>query len=123
MVVLKTRYLYTVFVISITLLSCSSTPPAPENIVYQCDRGTALNVTLIRKGKTIMRGGKQSIPHYVLQIVAAQVTLADGTILTLPKLALKSGVTFSNGRYTLTKQNDRAYWSVGRMMSEQCFAL
>jgi len=107
--------------LSACLLSACATAPKAKNIAYSCDRGTQFTVTYIKKGFTTMRGGKNSFHRYEERNVAADVTLADGTNMTLPAQKVNSGFMFSNGRYTLSGDGNKASWAVGKMLSESCY--
>lgn len=106
--------------VSGVMASCTTTPKPAKNIHYECDRGTHLNVTFVEKGATTVRGGRNSIPRYEIKNVAANVTLADDIIITLPVQKVASGFMYSNGKYSLRGEGDEAMWSVGRMLAEHC---
>lgn len=109
--------------ITVGIISACATTPAPaKTISYQCDRGTNLNVTFTEQGFTTVRGGRNSIPRYEIKNVAANITLADGTSITLAAQEVASGFMYSNGKYSLRGKGDEAMWSVGRMLAEQCLA-
>ena len=113
------RILIFVF-LSVGLLgACASTPEA-KNIAYTCDRGTNFIVNYTKKGFTTMRNGKNGIHRYEVKNVAANITLADGTILSLPVQKIASGFKFSNGKYTFSGKDNKASWAVGKMLAEQC---
>ncbi len=99
--------------------ACASTPVA-KNIAYTCDRGTNFIVNYTKKGFTTMRNGKNGIHRYEVKNIAANITLADGTILLLPVQKISSGFIFSNGKYTFSGKDNKASWAVGRMLAEQC---
>ena len=113
------RILIFVF-LSVGLLgACASTPEA-KNIAYTCDRGTNFIVNYTKKGFTTMRNGKNGIHRYEVKNIAANITLADGTILSLPVQKIASGFMFSNGKYTFSGKDNKASWAVGKMLAEQC---
>ena len=100
--------------------ACTTTPEPAKNIHYECDRGTHLNVTFIEKGVSTMRGGRNSMSRYEIKKVAANVTLSDGSVITLPVQKVASGYMYGNGRYSLRVEGNEAMWSVGRMLAERC---
>ncbi len=103
--------------------ACATTPASPKIVRYQCDRGTEFSVTLIEKGFTTMRGGRNSMPQYEVKNVAANILLLDGetkSVITLPVQKTGSGFMYSNGRYTLRGNGDEALWSLGKMPAEHC---
>jgi membrane-bound inhibitor of C-type lysozyme len=100
--------------------ACATLPADAKSVHYQCDRGTELSVTFTKKGFTTMRGGKNAIRIYEEKNVAANITLADGTLITLPVQKVASGFMYSNGKYTFRGKGDEAMWSVGRMAAERC---
>ena len=113
------RILIFVF-LSVGLLgACASTPEA-KNIAYTCDRGTNFIVNYTKKGFTTMRNGKNGIHRYEVKNIAANITLADGTLLSLPVQKIASGFMFSNGKYTFSGKDNKASWAVGKMLAEQC---
>lgn len=119
----KKKHIFIILFTTITAGSigaCATKPVLAKNIDYQCDRGTNLSVTFTEKGFTTVRGGKNSMPKYEIKNVAADVTLADGTLITLPVQKVASGFMYSNGKYSLRGKGDEAMWSVGRMLAEQC---
>ena len=99
--------------------ACASTPDA-KNIAYTCDRGTNFIVNYTKKGFTTMRNGKNGIHRYEVKNIAANITLADGTLLSLPVQKIASGFKFSNGKYTFSGKDNKASWAVGKMLAEQC---
>ena len=104
------------------LTNCTTNPKTPKNVHYECDRGSQLNVTFTEKGVTTIRGGRNSMPRYEIKNVAANVTLADGSVIILPVQKVASGFMYSNGKYTLRGEGDEAMWAVGRMLAERCKA-
>lgn len=100
--------------------ACSTKPTVVKNIHYECDRGSSLNVTFTEKGVTTVHGGRNSMPKYEVKKVAANVTLSDNTLITLPMQKAASGFMYSNGKFTLRGKGDEAMWSVGRMLAEHC---
>ena len=113
------RILIFVF-LSVSLLgACASTPEA-KNIAYTCDRGTNFIVNYTKKGFTTMRNGKNGIHRYEVKNIAANITLADGTLLTLPVQKIASGFMFSDGIYAFSGKGNKVSWAVGRMLAEQC---
>jgi membrane-bound inhibitor of C-type lysozyme len=100
--------------------ACATSPADAKMVHYECDRGTELVVTFIEKGFTTMRGGRNSMHRYEVKKVAANITLEDGTLVTLPIQKVASGFMYSNGRYILRGKNDEAMWSVGKMAAEHC---
>ena len=113
------RILIFVFLSVVLLGACASTPEA-KNIAYTCDRGTNFIVNYTKKGFTTMRNGKNGIHRYEVKNIAANITLADGTILSLPVQKIASGFKFSNGKYTFSGKGNKASWAVGKMLAEQC---
>ena len=99
--------------------ACVSTPEA-KNIAYTCDRGTNFIVNYTKKGFTTMRNGKNSIHRYEVKNIAANIMLADGTLISLPVQKVASGFKFSNGKYTFSGIDNKASWAVVRMLAEQC---
>ena len=100
--------------------ACTTLPADAKNVRYACDRGTELSVNFTEKGFTTMRGGRNSMHRYEVKKVAANITLADGTLITLPVQKVASGFMYSNGRYTLRGKSNEAMWSVGKMAAENC---
>lgn len=112
----------TICVVSSIIAACASKPEVAKSVHYQCDRGTNFSVTFIEKGFTKIRGGRNSIPRYEVKNVAADILLADGTLMKLPVQETGSGFMYSNGRYTLRGKGNEAMWSVGKMAAERCVA-
>ncbi len=102
------------------LLSACASTPETKSVAYTCDRGTQLIVTYTKKGFTTMRGGRNNIHRYEERNIAANITLPDGTNLTLPVQKVDSGFMYSNGRYTFNGEGNKANWVVGRMLAESC---
>ena len=103
------------------IISACVTPPKVEKPThYACDRGTNFSVTYTEKGFTTVRGGRNSTPRYEIKNVAANITLADGTLITLPVQKTASGFMYSNGKHTFRGEGNEAMWSVGRMLAERC---
>lgn len=100
--------------------ACMTSPKIAKPTHYVCDRGTGFSVTYTEKGFTTVRGGRNSMPKYELKNVAANITLSDGTLITLPVQKTSSGFMFSNGRHTFRGEGNEAMWSVGRMLAERC---
>ncbi|WP_020168096.1 MULTISPECIES: MliC family protein [Methylotenera] len=100
--------------------ACVTAPKAAKPTHYACDRGTSFSVTYTEKGFTTVRGGRNSMPKYEVKNVAANVTLADETLITLPVQKTASGFMYSNGRHTFRGEGSEAMWSVGRMLAERC---
>lgn len=100
--------------------ACVTPPKAEKSTHYSCDRGTNISVTYTEKGFTTVRGGRNSIPRYEIKKVAANITLADGTVMTLPVQKTVSGFMYSNGRHTFRGDGNEAMWSVGKMLAERC---
>ena len=113
------RILIFVFLSVVLLGACASTPEA-KNIAYTCDRGTNFIVNYTKKGFTTMRNGKNGIHRYEVKNIAANITLADGTILSLPVQKTTPGFIFSNGKYTFSGKDNKASWAVGKMLAEHC---
>ncbi|MES2636738.1 MAG: MliC family protein, partial [Pseudomonadota bacterium] len=111
----KTLYTMTLFAAftAATLGACATKPAIANKINYQCDRGSVFSVTFVEKGITTVRGGRSSIPRYEVKNVAANITLADDTLITLPAQTTASGFMYSNGKYTFRGKGDEAMWSVG----------
>lgn len=107
-------------VISVMIGACVTSPKIAKPTHYVCDRGTGFSVTYTEKGFTTVRGGRNSMPKYELKNVAANITLSDGTLITLPVQKTSSGFMFSNGRHTFRGEGNEAMWSVGRMLAERC---
>jgi membrane-bound inhibitor of C-type lysozyme len=51
---------------------------------------------------------------------AADVTLSDGTKLSLPQQRAASGIWYSSGRYDLRGKGREATWTVGRKVPVKC---
>jgi len=100
--------------------ACATTPKAIKTTHYTCDRGTNFSVTYTEKGISTVRGGRNSMPRYEIRNVAANITLADGTLITLPVQKTPSGFMYSNGKHTFRGEGNEAMWSVGRMLAERC---
>lgn len=115
-----------IFVLSLICLTvgivgaCATTPKATKTTHYACDRGTNFSVTYTEKGISTVRGGRNSMPRYEIKNVAANITLADGTLITLPVQKTTSGFMYSNGKHTFRGEGNEAMWSVGRMLAERC---
>jgi len=105
---------------TIMLIGCSTIPAKAKMVSYQCERGTNLSVTFIEKGFTTVRGGRNSMPRYEVRNIAADILLADGTLIYLPVKRVESGFMYSNGRHTFSGKNNEAMWSVGKMVVERC---
>jgi len=100
--------------------ACATTPKAIKTTHYACDRGTNFSVTYTEKGISTVRGGRNSMPRYEIKNVAANITLADGTLITLLVQKTASGFMYSNGKHTFRGEGNEAMWSVGRMLAERC---
>jgi len=100
--------------------ACATTPKVTKTMHYACDRGTNFSVTYTEKGISTVRGGRNSMPRYEIRNVAANITLADGTLITLPVQKTASGFMYSNGKHTFRGEGNEAMWSVGRMLAERC---
>ncbi len=100
--------------------ACATTPKVNPAVQYQCERGTQLSVVFNHTYVSIVRGGRNSMHRVEKRITGASVTLADATVLELAAQKVASGFLVSNGRYTLSGQNNEAFWSVGRMAAEKC---
>jgi membrane-bound inhibitor of C-type lysozyme len=121
---MPTEIIKIVAILFTCIISCfigaCATSPVDAIVHYECDRGTELAVTFIEKGFTTMRGGRNSMHRYEVKKVAVNVSMEDGSLITLPIHKVASGFMFSNGRYTLRGKNDEAMWSVGKMAAEHC---
>lgn len=118
---IKTHTLGIYFISALTsLLGACASVPEVDNIDYACDRGTQFNVVYTKKGVTTMRNGKNGIHRYEIKNIAANITLQDGTLITLPAQKAGSGFAFSNGQYTLSGKDNNASWIVGKMLAERC---
>jgi membrane-bound inhibitor of C-type lysozyme len=51
---------------------------------------------------------------------AAEVTLSNGTKLSLPQQRAASGIWYSSGRYDLRGKGREAIWTVGRKVPVKC---
>lgn len=73
-------------------------------VKYACDRGTQLTATFSKDG--------------------SNVEISTNTVknLILPAQAATSGFIYSNGRYELQGEGEKAMWSIGRMAPELCLA-
>lgn len=117
------KTIFVILLIAVTasfISACTTKPIEKKPRYYACDRGTNFNVTYTEKGFTTVRGGRNSMPKYEIKNVAANITLADGTFITLPVQETASGYMYSNGKHTFRGEGNEAMWSVGRMLAEQC---
>ncbi|QLF70187.1 MliC family protein [Peteryoungia desertarenae] len=83
-----------------TALAADSTGSRP--VLFSCDNGITLSVLFAKD-------------H-------ADVTLADGTVVSLPQQIAASGYWYSNGRYELRGKGDEAKFAIGRMAPSTCKA-
>ena len=102
------------------IAACATKPEIAKSVNYQCDDGTEFSVSFTEKGFTTMRGGRNSMHRYEIRKVAANITLADGTLVTLPAQKVASGFMYSDGRYSFRGKNNEAKWVVGKMAAEHC---
>lgn len=116
---MRTLIIVFVFFSAGLLGACASTPEA-KNIAYSCDRGTNFTVSYTKKGFTTTRGGRNHSHRYEERNVAANITLTDGSTISLPAQKVDSGFMFSNGRYTFNGEGNKTSWAVGRMLAENC---
>lgn len=115
---------------TLVLTACSAIRSAPSNnvqtedveVVYQCERGSVLNVTFAEKGYTTIHGGKHYKKRYHEKPSVAIVNFGDNQSVTLTQEISGSGFKYSNGRYSLHGKGNEAIWTIGRMADEHCVA-
>lgn len=125
------RLLITFLAIStLVLTGCSAIRSTPSNnvqaddieVVYQCERGSVLNVTFAERGYTTIHGGKHYKKRYHEKPSVAIVNFGDNQSVTLTQEISGSGFKYSNGRYSLQGKGNEAIWTIGRMADEHCVA-
>lgn len=125
------RLLITLLAVSALALSaCSAIRSTPSSnvkaddieVVYQCERGSVLNVTFAEKGYTTIHGGKHYKKRYHEKPSVAIVHFGDHQTVTLIQEVSGSGFKYTNGRYSLQGKGNEAIWTVGRMADEHCVA-
>lgn len=102
------------------LNGCATTSEPTPPLLFQCDRGTTLNVQLRTVDVSVMRGGRNAFPRVEKRTTGANVTLTDGTALELTAQKVASGFKVSDGHHTLWSKGNVASWTVGRTSIEQC---
>ncbi len=118
----KKKHILVVLFAIITVGACATKPAPVKTVDYQCDRGTSLSVTFTDRDFTKERADRNTAHQDKVKDFVANVTLADGTLITLPAQIVASGFMYSNGKYSLRGKGNEAMWSVGRMLAEQCLA-
>jgi membrane-bound inhibitor of C-type lysozyme len=122
------RLLITLLGVSaLALAACSTTTSNKTqsdniHVVYQCERGSVLNVSFVERGYTTIHGGKHYKRRFHEKPSAAIVNIGDNQTLTLIQEVSGSGFKYTNGRYTLRGKGNEAIWTVGRMADEHCVA-
>lgn len=109
------------FTLSIlTLAACSTTQPTKKQVIYQCERGSNLDVTFVERSYSTIHGGRHSKVRHHKRATAAIVNISENQAVTLPAEKVASGFMYSNGRYTLRGKGNEAIWSIGKMADEHC---
>lgn len=125
------RLLITILSVSaLVLTACSAIKSTQSSnaqaddieVVYQCERGSVLNVTFSERGYTTIHGGKHYKRRYHEKPSVAIVHFADNQPVTLTQEVSGSGFQYTNGRYSLRGKGNEAIWTVGRMADEHCVA-
>jgi membrane-bound inhibitor of C-type lysozyme len=107
---------------SLTLMGCSSSQVTKKQLVYRCERGTVLDVTIIEKVYPTSLKGRHSKIRNLSQVTAAVVTINGEQIVNLATEEVASGFKYTNGLYSLQGKGKEATWTVGKMAPEQCIA-
>jgi len=107
------------------LTACTTTAPnkiqtSELQVVYQCERGTTLNVRFVERGYTTLHGGKHYKRRYHEKAAAAIINFGDHQVVTLTQAITASGFMYSDGHYSLHSKGDEAIWTVGKMADEGC---
>lgn len=119
----KTQLLMMLLGISVLALSgCVTRQSEKTQVVYQCERGSVLNVTFAERGYTTIHGGKHYKKRYHEKPSVAIVSFGDNQMVTLTQEISGSGFIYSNGQYSLHGKGNEATWTVGKMIGEQCVA-
>ncbi len=103
-----------------TTTSSNKTQASKLQVVYQCERGTILNVSFIERGYTTLQGGKHYKRRYHEKTPFAIVNFGNNQEVTLMQEVTASGYKYSDGRYALHSKGDEAIWMVGKMADERC---
>lgn len=106
----------------LALTACSSSQVIKKQLVYRCERGSVLNVTIIEKVYPTSLKGRHSKIRNLTHATAAIVKVNGEQVATLPAGEVASGFEYSNGRYSLRGKGNEAIWTVGKMTAEQCIA-
>jgi membrane-bound inhibitor of C-type lysozyme len=104
----------------LALTACSSSQVTKKQLVYRCERGSVLNVTIIEKVYPTSLKGRHSKIRNLSHVTAAVVTINGEQIVNLPAEEVASGFKYTNGLYSLRGKANEAIWTVGKMMPEQC---
>lgn len=107
---------------TLALTACSSSQVTKKQLVYRCERGSILDVTIIEKVYPTSLKGRHSKIRNLTHATAAIVNLNGEEVATLPAEEVASGFEYSNGRYSLRGKGNEAIWTVGEMTAEQCIA-
>jgi membrane-bound inhibitor of C-type lysozyme len=115
---------------ALALTACSAIRSTPSNnaqtddieVIYQCERGSVLNVTFAERGYTTIHGGKHYKKRYHEKPSVAIVHFGDNQTVTLTQEVSGSGFSYSNGQYALRGKGNEAIWTIGRMADEHCVA-
>lgn len=105
---------------TLALTACSSSQVTKKQLVYQCERGSVLDVTIIEKVYPTSLKGRHSKIRNLTHATAAIVKVNGKEVVTLPAEDVASGFEYSNGRYSLRGKGNEAIWTVGKMTAEQC---
>lgn len=107
---------------ALLLTACASSQVTKTQLVYQCERGTALDVTIVERVYPTSLKGRHSKIRNLSQATAAIVSINGAQAVTLPAEEVASGFKYSNGHYSLRGKDNEAIWTVGKMADEQCVA-
>ncbi len=107
---------------SLALMGCSSSQVTKKQLVYRCERGTVLDVTIIERVYPTSLKGRHSKIRNLSQATAAIVSINGAQAVTLPAVEVASGFEYSNGHYSLRGKDNEAIWTVGNMTAEHCIA-
>ncbi len=107
---------------TLALTACSSSQVTKKQLVYRCERGSVLDVTIIEKVYPTSLKGRHSKIRNLTHTTAAIVNVNGEQVTTLPAEEVASGFEYSNGRYSLRGKGNEAIWTVGKMTAEQCIA-